>query len=50
MGRRGLRETIRNPMGWECNCAESCWCRTTRWGHWLMYYVPPRFHRFPPAR
>ena len=43
-----LRERIRNPFDWVCNCDPSCWCRTTRWGRALMWYVPPRFHRFPP--
>lgn len=47
---RGVRETIRNPFNWVCNCDPSCWCSKTRWGYWLMYYVPPRFHRFPPKQ
>jgi hypothetical protein len=42
------RERVRNPFNWVCNCDPSCWCNTPRWGHWLMWYIPPRFHRFPP--
>jgi hypothetical protein len=43
---RSLRERVRNPFNWACNCTPDCWCNTTRWGYWLMFYVPPRFHRF----
>jgi hypothetical protein len=46
---RPLREVVRNPLGWACNCTPTCWCRS-RWGYWLMFYVPPRFHRFPPKQ
>jgi len=45
---RSLRERVRNPFNWACNCTPDCWCNTTRWGYWLMFYVPPRFHRFSP--
>ena len=50
MPMRPLREVVRNPFGWECHCADECWCQSTRWGYWVMYYVPPRFHRFPPKQ
>jgi hypothetical protein len=43
---RSLRERIHNPLNWTCNCDPSCWCNTTRWGRALMWYIPPRFHRF----
>ena len=29
--RRSLRERVRNPFEWVCNCDQSCWCNTTRW-------------------
>ena len=45
---RTVRERIHNPFNWTCNCDPSCWCNTTRWGRALMWYIPPRFHRFPP--
>jgi hypothetical protein len=45
---RTLREKIHNPFDWTCNCDPTCWCNTTRWGRALMWYIPPRFHRFPP--
>jgi hypothetical protein len=44
---RTWRERVRNPFNWVCNCDPGCWCNTTRWGHWLMWYIPPSFHRFP---
>jgi hypothetical protein len=47
VGRR-LRQKIHNPFNWTCNCDPTCWCNTTRWGRVLMWYIPPRFHRFPP--
>jgi hypothetical protein len=34
---RTLREKIHNPFNWTCNCAEDCWCVTTRWGRALMW-------------
>ena len=43
-----LRDKIHNPFDWTCNCDASCWCRTSRLGRAVMWYVPPRFHRFPP--
>jgi hypothetical protein len=46
--KRTVRETIRNPFDWPCNCLPTCWCNTSRLGHAFMFYVPPRFHRFPP--
>ena len=45
---RTLRQRIHNPFDWTCNCAPDCWCVTTRWGRAVMWYIPPRFHRFPP--
>jgi hypothetical protein len=39
---RSLRERVRNPFNWECHCAPDCWCQT-RWGYWLMYYIPRAF-------
>jgi len=47
---RSLRQKIHNPFNWVCNCDPSCWCNTTRWGRALMWYIPPRPHRFPPKR
>jgi hypothetical protein len=44
---RTWSERVRNPFNWVCNCDPSCWCNTIRWGHVLMWYIPPRFHRFP---
>jgi hypothetical protein len=45
---RSIGEKIRNPFNWTCNCAPECWCQTSRLGWIFMWYVPPRFHRFPP--
>jgi hypothetical protein len=46
--KRRVRAVIHNPFDWTCNCDPNCWCATTRWGRAVMWYVPPRFHRFPP--
>jgi ketosteroid isomerase-like protein len=38
---------IHNPWGRECGCDESCFCKRTRVGYALRWYIPARFHRFP---
>ena len=45
---RTLLQRIHNPRNWTCNCDERCVCKTTRLGRALRWYIPARFHRFPP--
>lgn len=42
---RGLITRLRNPRGYECDCLPECWCKRSKVGHALIWYVPARFHK-----
>lgn len=42
-----MLKRIHNPHGYTCACLSSCWCRRTRLGEAVRWYVPSRFHRLP---
>ena len=35
---------LHNPRNRQCLCLSDCWCRRTRWGRLLRWYVPARRH------
>src|SRR5262249_4143870 len=44
---RVLLERLHNPGAYVCDCVPECWCKRSRIGHLIMWYVPSRFHRRP---
>jgi hypothetical protein len=46
--KRSLLARLHNPRNRICACDEACFCKTTRLGYALRWYIRPRFHRFPP--
>lgn len=44
---RELLERLHNPGAYQCDCVPECWCKRSRFGHLLMWYVPSRFHHRP---
>lgn len=41
---------LHNPRAYTCDCLPECFCKRSKIGHTLMWYVPERFHRRPPKR
>jgi len=39
-----VRRRFHNPRRRECGCLDDCWCKRTRWGRIVRWYVPPRHH------
>jgi hypothetical protein len=33
-----------NPKGRRCTCLSDCWCRRTRWGRVVRWYIPAQRH------
>ena len=42
--RRRLVRRVHNPRAHTCLCLSDCWCRRTRWGRVVRWYVPARAH------
>ena len=42
--RRRLVDRLHNPRARTCTCLSDCWCRRTRWGRLVRWYVPARRH------
>jgi len=42
--RHRLVRRVHNPRGRRCLCLSDCWCRRTRWGRVVCWYVPPSLH------
>jgi hypothetical protein len=47
-GHRGLLARVHNPRNRICACLPECWCKRSRLGYALRWYVPARWHRLPP--
>jgi hypothetical protein len=47
---RGWLARLHNPGNRECACVPECWCRRSRLGYLLRWYVPSRWHRLPRPR
>jgi hypothetical protein len=42
--RHRLVRRVHNPRGRTCLCLSDCWCRRTRWGRIVRWYVPAGRH------
>jgi hypothetical protein len=42
--RRRVSGRLHNPRRRQCECLSHCWCKRTRWGQALRWYVPSRYH------
>jgi hypothetical protein len=45
---RRLLARLHNPGGDVCACLPECWCKRSRLGYAVRWYVPARWHRLPP--
>jgi hypothetical protein len=45
---RGLLARLHKPGGHVCACLPECWCKRSRLGYAVRWYVPARWHRLPP--
>jgi hypothetical protein len=44
---RTLLQKLHNPPNLQCECLPTCWCKQTRLGYVVRWYVPRTFHRLP---
>ncbi len=35
---------LHNPMHRACGCLDDCWCKRTRWGRAIRWYIPQHRH------
>jgi hypothetical protein len=41
---RSFLARIHNPMNLTCGCPNDCWCKTSRLGRLVRWYVPNEYH------
>jgi hypothetical protein len=41
---RRVARRVHNPRCRHCLCLSDCWCRRTRWGRVVRWYIPARLH------